>query len=105
VRERGLPVTFGDPEATDPPEFGTPDDLITTRIDVRPYVQRKIDALRAHRTQIKRDSAFLSLPDDLARDYLGVEGFRRAQSRVEAPDEEDDLLAGLRSAEPVSGRR
>lgn len=105
VRERGLPVTFGDPEATDPPEFGTPDDLITTRIDVRPYVQRKIDALRAHRTQIKRDSAFLSLPDDLTMDFLGVEGFRRAQSRVEAPAVEDDVLAGLSSAAAVQGGR
>ena len=105
VRERGLPITFGDPEATDPPEFGTPDDLVTTRIDVRPYVQRKLDALRAHRTQIKRDSAFLSLPDDLTAEYFGVEGFRRAQSRVAAPAVEDDLLAGLRSAEPISGRR
>jgi mycothiol conjugate amidase Mca len=96
IRERGLPITFGDPEAAEPPEFGTPDELVTTRIDIRPYVHTKLDALRAHRTQIRRDSTFLNLPDDLLMDYLGVEGFRLAQSRVAAPDVEDDLFAGLR---------
>lgn len=101
VRERGLPLIFGDPEATEPPEFGTPDDAITARIDVRPYVHTKLDALRAHRTQIKRDSAFLSLPDDLVTQYMGVEGFRRAQSRVAAPATEDDLMAGVREAATV----
>jgi LmbE family N-acetylglucosaminyl deacetylase len=69
-------------------------------IDVHPYVKSKFDALRAHRTQIKRDSPFLLLPDDLTQQYLGVEGFRRAQTRVAAPDQEDDLFAGLRSPAP-----
>ena len=40
------------------------------------------------------------LPDDVVQEYLGVEGFRRAQTRVAAPEREDDLFAGLRS--PVS---
>ena len=96
ARERGLPVTYGDPEAEEAPEWGAPDDLITTRIDIRPFIKTKLDSLRAHRTQIKRDSTFLHLPDDLEQQYLGVEGFRRAQSRVEAPAREDDLFAGLR---------
>ncbi len=98
VRELGLPTTFGDPDAQEPPEWGTLDEEITARIDVRDFVGAKLDALRAHRTQIRRDSTFLHLPDDLAREYLGVEGFRRAQSRVEAPAQEDDLFAGLRDA-------
>lgn len=96
LRERGLPIPFGDPDATEPPDWGTPDDMITAQIDVRDFVPAKIDALRAHRSQIKRDSMFLSLPDDLMREYMGVEGFRRARSRVDAPEREDDLFEGIR---------
>ena len=102
MRERGLPTTFGEADAPEPPEWGTPDDMVTAVIDVRPYVKSKFDALRAHRTQIKRDSPFLLLPDDLIQQYLGAEGFRRAQTRVAAPDQEDDLFAGLRSPTPPS---
>jgi len=95
TRERGLPVTFGDADATEPPEWGTPDDLITARVDVRPFVAAKIDALRVHHTQIRPDSTFLQLPDDLAREFLSPEGFVRSMSRVPAPEQEDDLFAGL----------
>ena len=102
LRDRGWPVAFGDPDATEPPERGTLDADITTWIDVRDVVPRKLDALRAHRTQIKRESTFLNLPDDLAREYVGVEGFRRAQSRVDAPEREDDLFAGIKA--PVGSR-
>lgn len=98
ARERNIPMTFGDPDAPEPPEWGTPDDEITARIDAREFVPAKLDSLRAHRTQIKRDSTFLQLPADLAREYFGREGFRRAQSRVAAPDQEDDLFAGLRTS-------
>jgi mycothiol S-conjugate amidase len=96
ARERNLPVTFGEPEADEAPDWGTPDELITAHIDARDFVPAKLDSLRAHRTQIKRDSTFLQLPDDLAREYFGQEGFRLAQTRVAAPDTEDDLFAGLR---------
>lgn len=102
LRDRGWPVAFGDPDATEPPERGTLDADITTWIDVRDVVPRKLDALRTHRTQIKRESTFLNLPDDLAREYVGVEGFRRAQSRVDAPEREDDLFAGIQA--PVVSR-
>jgi len=103
VRERGLPVTFGDPDATEPPEWGTPDDLITTRIDVRDFVGVKIEALRVHHTQIRPDSTFLQLPDDLAREFLSPEGFVRSMTRVPAPEQEDDLFAGL--PVPVGSRQ
>ncbi len=100
MRERNLPLTFGDPDATEPPEWGTPDDLITARIDVGAFVQCKLDALRVHRTQIKPDSTFLNLPHDLAQEFLSPEGFVRAFSRVAAPDEEDDLFASLEVETP-----
>lgn len=96
LRERGLPTLFGDADAQEPPERGTPDDLVTALIDIRAYTAAKLDSLRTHRTQIRRDSPFLRLPEDLVQEYLGVEGYRRAQTRVQAPEKEDDLFAGLR---------
>src|ERR687887_87661 len=77
--------------------YGHPDHIKAHQITVAAF-----DAAGAHRTQIKRDSTFLLLPDDVVQEYLGVEGFRRAQTRVAAPDREDDLFAGLRSPAPVS---
>ncbi len=96
ARELGLPVTFGDPEAQEPPEWGVPDDLLTTWIDIRPYLPAKFDSLKAHRSQIRRDGTFMNLPEELALQYMGTEGYRRAQTRVAAPAVEDDLFAGLR---------
>lgn len=98
MRERGLSIPFRGQETDEPPEWGVPDDVVTARIDVRDYVTRKIEALRVHRTQIKLDHPFVTLPEDLAREYVGVEGFVRAQSRVAAPERESDLFAGLRGA-------
>lgn len=96
LRERGLPITYGEPDAQEPPARGTPDEMLTTLIDVRPYTRARIDSLRAHRSQIKRESTFLNLPEDVEQEYLGTEGFIRVRTRVEAPDVEDDLFAGLR---------
>ena len=96
MRGHGLPVTFGEPDAEEPPEWGTPDGLLRAWIDVRPYVGARLESLRVHRSQIRRDSMFLRLPEVFAREYLGTEGFRFGRSLVESPDIEDDLFAGVR---------
>ncbi len=75
---------------------GTPDDEITAWLDVREWVDRKVTALRAHRSQIPDDWFFLSLPDELLPEALGRESFMRIFSRVDAPGREDDLFEGLR---------
>jgi N-acetyl-1-D-myo-inositol-2-amino-2-deoxy-alpha-D-glucopyranoside deacetylase len=80
----------------EPPEdIGTPDEKITTYVDVRTYVERKRKALQAHASQ--SDGAFfLGMPDDLLVQILGTETFVRVKSDVAVPDREDDLFAGLR---------
>lgn len=75
---------------------GTPDEEITAWLDVRDWVDRKVTALRAHKSQIPDDWFFLSLPDELLPETLGRESFMRIFSRVDAPGREDDLFAGLR---------
>jgi LmbE family N-acetylglucosaminyl deacetylase len=78
-----------------PEDFGTPDEEITTVVDVSAYFERKRKALEAHASQ--GDGIFLlRLPDDAQRQALGREHFVRRFSAVPAPDQEDDLFTGLR---------
>jgi N-acetyl-1-D-myo-inositol-2-amino-2-deoxy-alpha-D-glucopyranoside deacetylase len=47
-------------------------------IDVRPWVPRKLAALRCHRTQMGPSNPMAWIDDDEARQWLGIEQFRRA---------------------------
>lgn len=78
-----------------PDDFGVPDELVTTVVDVTPYVGHKTKAIRAHGSQ--SDSAFfLDMPDEIRSQIFAAEAFVRHLCRVPAPDREDDLFAGLR---------
>ena len=57
--------------------FGTPASAITTRVDVRPYLDQKRAAMAAHRSQIAETSFFLSLPEDLFEATWGEEQYVR----------------------------
>jgi LmbE family N-acetylglucosaminyl deacetylase len=80
----------------EPPPFAVPDDRVTTWLDVSPYIDKKLAAMRAHRTQIPEDSWFLKLSEALGPKAWGTETFERVRSSVDAPIPEDDLFAGLR---------
>lgn len=91
---RGLPSPFGQDEA---PPIGTPDELVTTVVDVNEHLPQKLAALRAHRSQVSADSFFFNLPGELTAMAFGVESFVRHRSDVAVPDgPEADLFAGLR---------
>jgi N-acetyl-1-D-myo-inositol-2-amino-2-deoxy-alpha-D-glucopyranoside deacetylase len=75
---------------------GTPDEYITCWVDVSDRVDVKEKALRAHRSQIPMDWPWLTVADDAKAEMFGRESFVRVFSRVDAPDREDDLFAGLR---------
>jgi LmbE family N-acetylglucosaminyl deacetylase len=72
----GMP-DLPDDRPTTPEEFniGVPSDRITTRVDVRPYLDRKKDAMRAHASQIAETSFFLSMPDIAFEATWGTECF------------------------------
>jgi N-acetyl-1-D-myo-inositol-2-amino-2-deoxy-alpha-D-glucopyranoside deacetylase len=72
---RSLPTSLW---GLDPLAFGSPPAGPTTRVDVRPVLERKLRALRAHRTQLGRDHLLSGLPDDLAARFLGEEMWRAA---------------------------
>lgn len=91
LRGTGVDVdSYGLPE-----DFGTPDELITTRVDVSDYVEPKRKALAAHASQ-GENIFLLHLPEEAQQMALGGEQFVRHFSRVPAPDQEDDVFAGLR---------
>jgi mycothiol conjugate amidase Mca len=96
ARDRGLSSPFDDADF-DPVDFTVPDEVVTTRVDVRDYLAQRRTAMLAHRTQIPPDHPLLTMPEDLTRELWGTEAFTRAQSLVPAPEKEDDLFAGLRS--------
>jgi N-acetyl-1-D-myo-inositol-2-amino-2-deoxy-alpha-D-glucopyranoside deacetylase len=73
------PDAFG--EAAEPPTF---------TIDVRPWIGRKLAALRCHRTQMGANNPLAWIDEDQARTRLGTEYFRRAAiaGRDESPLEQ-----------------
>ena len=60
-----------------PPEkFGIPADEITTVVDIAPFWEQKLKALRCHQTQLDADHAFTLLTPELAAEVLPLEYFR-----------------------------
>ncbi len=73
--------------------LGSPDDEVTTTLDIREYVDIKIESLNCHRTQIDPNGPFSQLPPDISRDMMGTEYF--ALVEPQGIDSGADLLAGL----------
>lgn len=82
------------PDLDDPDQaFGMPEVLITTRVDVRPWAERKLAAMRAHETQVGDLGPFLAMPVELFREAMGTEFFIRRG--VPSDQRDDDVFAGL----------
>ena len=60
-----------------PPEkFGIPANEITCIVDVEPFLDQKLKALRCHRTQLDTSHAFTLMTPELAAELLRFEYFR-----------------------------
>jgi LmbE family N-acetylglucosaminyl deacetylase len=76
-----------------PSDFGVPDELITTVVDVSAYVSQKREALAAHTSQ--EQNFFLDrVPEEISTVLLSREYFT-LRSAPEGRAREDDLFAGL----------
>jgi N-acetyl-1-D-myo-inositol-2-amino-2-deoxy-alpha-D-glucopyranoside deacetylase len=100
MKERQIDGPWNNPQM-DMDEWGVPDELITTTLDVRDFIEQKRAAVRAHRTQMAPDNFMLMLPDDLAREGIGYESFilSRTAYGINRPpqgQQENDLFTGLR---------
>jgi mycothiol conjugate amidase Mca len=97
MEEAGIrPESDGEAEAEVEEEWGTPDELITTTVDISCCVDTKLAALAAHRTQMGPGTWFARIPSAVWRQAWATEHFVRAHSRVPVPEKEDDLFVGLR---------
>src|SRR3954453_8958274 len=99
LREAGDTTSF---EGMDPdgplPHFVTPDQDLAAVVDAQEHVEQKMEAMRAHATQITTDGPFFALSNNLGSVAWGVEFYRIAKGRQGELNEdgmETDLFAGL----------
>ena len=98
LRESGDTTTFEgmDPDGPLPP-FVTEDRFVSCVIEGADYLDRKMNALKAHATQITLDGPFFALSNNDGNEVWGNEAYRLVKGR-HAPDAdglEHDLFAGL----------
>ena len=89
---------FGVDKAEDFP-FAQPDHLVTTVIDGEEFVSKKMDAMRAHPTQISVDGPFFALSDNLGFKVWGLEFYRLVYGKLgtdlNTDGRETDLFSGI----------
>ena len=76
-------------------EWGTPDEDVTTYVEVAGYADQKFESLQCHASQ-SDNIFFLKMGRDVFGELMGQEAFVRAFDRTGAELPEDDLFAGLR---------
>ena len=86
--------------AMDPDDlpFACDDELITTAVDATEFLDTKMSALAAHKTQVSVDGGFFALSNNLGSQAMGTEYFRLVRGTpVPATREgrETDLFAGI----------
>ena len=72
----------------------TPDEVISTRIDVAEFAKLKQEALLCHATQLGPKTIFRLIPENLWMDVVKVETFMLAESRTGRAAGETDLFEG-----------
>ena len=88
---------FGADSVEDLP-FAKPDELVTSVIKAPDYVEKKLEAMKAHETQIDPNGIWFAVPTDKMAQIWPTEDFELAFSRIGAIVDEDDLFTGLRGA-------
>ncbi len=99
LRDAGDTTTFEgmDPDG-DLPRFVVKDEDLAAVVEAAPYAEAKLDALRAHATQITVDGPFFALSNNLGAQVWATEFFRLAKGSpgpVGPEGLETDLFAGL----------
>jgi N-acetyl-1-D-myo-inositol-2-amino-2-deoxy-alpha-D-glucopyranoside deacetylase len=74
---------------------GTPDELVTTKIDVGDYVDRKRAAFAAHVSQNDPNSWFATMADQIYRLAFGTEYYSLVKGKAGSALPEDDLFVGI----------
>jgi len=78
--------------------FGVPDEVVTTEVDATAYLDNKLNAMRAHATQITVDTPFYALSNNLGVRAFGVEYYillAGERGPAGSGGREADLFAGI----------
>lgn len=96
LREQGSDSEFAAMDPDDIP-FACDDDVITTVVNAPDYLDVKMQALAAHRTQVTVDGGFFALSNNLGSEVMGSEYYRlvRGAAVRGAGEYETDLFAGV----------
>jgi N-acetyl-1-D-myo-inositol-2-amino-2-deoxy-alpha-D-glucopyranoside deacetylase len=94
LKAMGEEAPFG---VTSPDElpFGDPDEVVTTVIDARDFLDAKVAAMKAHRTQIQTDGPFFALSNNVGQRAFGIEHYRMVRGTPPSDGVEADLFAGV----------
>jgi N-acetyl-1-D-myo-inositol-2-amino-2-deoxy-alpha-D-glucopyranoside deacetylase len=87
AKERGEKLEF------DPEVLGTPEERISTRIDVREFLTQKFKAISCHASQFGPQSFFRRIPEEWREEAFGQEHFECLEGCNSR--EETDLFEGL----------
>jgi N-acetyl-1-D-myo-inositol-2-amino-2-deoxy-alpha-D-glucopyranoside deacetylase len=89
---------FGAQSADDLP-FAKPDELVTTVVNAPEYVPQKLEAMKAHATQISVDGPFFALSNNLGLSVWGDEYYTLVKGEKAAPFDNNgrelDIFAGV----------
>jgi N-acetyl-1-D-myo-inositol-2-amino-2-deoxy-alpha-D-glucopyranoside deacetylase len=89
VKKRGEKPGF------DPEVLGTPEDKISTVVDVREYLPQKLEALNCHQSQMNPNSAIRRMSEEMRVEAMGYEHFQCVHGCPAADTKESDLFEGL----------
>lgn len=78
---------FEGPDVSEDSEFGSPESIITTTVDVSAYLGSKRASMAAHASQIGEDSFFMTMPDEAFREAFGQEWFIRVSPPAPGTDD------------------
>jgi LmbE family N-acetylglucosaminyl deacetylase len=74
---------------------GTPDELVTTRVDVHDYVDQKRKAFASHVSQNDPNSWFTTMASQIYELAFGTEYFQLVRGKLGSEPPEPDLFAGI----------
>jgi N-acetyl-1-D-myo-inositol-2-amino-2-deoxy-alpha-D-glucopyranoside deacetylase len=74
---------------------GTPDELVTTRLDVSRYAARKREAFSVHVTQNDPNNWFAKIPAEVYEAVFGTEYYQLARGKPGSALPESDLFSGV----------
>lgn len=100
LKQSGESTGFAAQNPDDIP-FACPDEYITTIIDGTEHSEKKLEAMKAHATQISTEEGFFALSNNLGSQVMGKEYFRLVfggLGEVNSDGVEVDLFSGINNS-------